>query len=200
MKSSMLLFALCFFYATSTHAQQTTLDIIGPYPKPGSIEELKDFEILLSYQNTRTPEQCEIAAEEEDANIESFFGGKHALLSDAEIRFAKRKFRALTIKSGLAIYYYKKKYHRPRPYVSHSEIKPCVEFESSKAYPSGHTAISRVYARALGHFFPERAMLFLKRSNEVAENRIIGGVHHPSDIAAGKILGDSLAKNYLSKL
>jgi len=200
MKSSLLLIALCFFYASSTNAQQTTLDIIGPYPKPGSIEELKDFEILLNYQDTRTPEQCEKASEEEDANFEALFGGKHALLSEAEIKFAKKKFRALTIKSGIAIYYYKKKYNRPRPYVSHPEIKPCVEFESSKAYPSGHTAISRVYARALGYYFPERALLFLKRSDEVALNRVIGGVHHPSDIAAGKVLGDALARKYMSKL
>lgn len=200
MKSSVLFFALCFFFATSMNAQQATAAVIGPYPKPGSIEELMDFEILLNYQDNRTPEQCELAADEEDASIEAFFGGKHALLSDHEIKFAKKKFRALTIKSGLAIYYYKKKYKRPRPYITHPEIKPCVELETSKAYPSGHTTISRVYARALSYFFPERAILFLRRSDEVALNRVIGGVHHPSDVAAGKVLGDSLANNYLRKL
>ena len=45
--------------------------------------------------------------------------------------------------------------------------------------------------------FPERAALLLKLGDQAALNRVIGGVHHPSDIAAGKKLGDAIANDYL---
>lgn len=36
------------------------------------------------------------------------------------------------------------------------------------------------------------------RADEAALLRVIGGVHHPSDIAAGKLLADSLYREFLS--
>jgi acid phosphatase (class A) len=109
----------------------------------------------------------------------------------------QKKLKWITVKTGAVVYLNKSNFNRNRPYINHSEIKPCIQLEGSKAYPSGHTTIARVYARIMGAIYPERAVLFLKRSDEVAQNRVIGGVHHPSDIVAGKILGDAIAEDYL---
>ena len=35
----------------------------------------------------------------------------------------------------------------------------------------------------------------MERADEIAQNRIIGGVHHPSDIVAGKKLADKVVEN-----
>jgi hypothetical protein len=33
----------------------------------------------------------------------------------------------------------------------------------------------------------------MKRGDEISMHRVLGGVHHPSDIVAGKKLGDAMA-------
>jgi acid phosphatase (class A) len=55
-----------------------------------------------------------------------------------------------------------------------------------------------VYARLLAVIYPERAEVFRAQGDQAALNRVIGGVHHPSDIIAGKKLGDILADEYLA--
>jgi len=87
----------------------------------------------------------------------------------------------------------KKTFNRPRPYVANPLIKPCISLENSAAYPSGHTMIARVYARILSAVYPERAEKFLALADQYSEYRVIGGVHHPSDVKSGKILADHLA-------
>jgi len=51
-------------------------------------------------------------------------------------------------------------------------------------------------AYALAIKFPKRAKLFFKRANAIAKNRMLGGVHYPSDIRAGKKLADYLAAKF----
>ncbi|MBC7430261.1 MAG: phosphatase PAP2 family protein [Bacteriovorax sp.] len=201
MKLMILGLLLCLNLSQYACAQNNLFDsknVLGPYPALGSEEEKQDIQQLLYYQQTRTTEQCATAqAEANNGSLETFFGGNHGLLSAAELNKVQSKLKWVTVKTGTKIFYYKTKFDRPRPYVTHPEIKPCVDLENSKSYPSGHTTLARVYGRILAVIFPERAALFMKRADEVALNRLIGGVHHPSDVVAGKKLGDSIANDYL---
>lgn len=199
MKSKLLILSLSFLVTQGLFAQQEfNSSVLIPFPPIGSVEDKEDIDQLLFFQKTRTADQCEAAQTEANANLESFFGEGHKLLSANELANVKKKIKWLTVKTGAKIFYYKTQFARLRPYITHPEIKPCIELESSKAYPSGHAALARVYARILSVMYPERSLLFLKRSNEVALNRVIGGVHHPSDVAAGIILGDAIADDYLN--
>lgn len=202
MKSKVLFLFLCLSFsnvvlAEDAYWEMKYIDLLDPFPTMGSPAERYDFEQLLYWQNTRTPEQCATAAAEEDASLKSFFGGKHGLLTTEELNRMQKKVRMVTVKAGAKILISKTRYNRPRPYITYPQIKPCIELEASKAYPSGHATVARMYARILAAAFPERAALILRRGDEVGFYRILGGVHHPSDVAAGKILGDSLADDFL---
>jgi acid phosphatase (class A) len=182
-------------------AQSDFLDngsVIGPYPVSGSVEAKDEIEEMLYLQEHRSQEECDAAEFQATANLETLFGGKDGSLTDSEIKKVKKKLRLVTIKSGVEIYFTKREFKRPRPYLTHSEIKPCIELEKSTSYPSGHSAIARVYARLLSVIYPERAEDFQQQGDQAALNRVIGGVHHPSDTIAGKKLGDILADSYLS--
>ena len=192
MKLKILALSLCL--SLSAPAMAGAGSAIGPFPPLGSSEEINDYNTLMNYQLTRTKKQCDLAGQEASANLEVFYG---KLLTPAELVRAKSKFKWLTVKTGLIILTQKKKYDRPRPYISHTDIKPCIELEGSTAYPSGHTTLGRVYGRVLSAMYPDRSDKFMKRSDVVALNRVIGGVHHPSDIEAGKKLGDAIADDYL---
>jgi acid phosphatase (class A) len=196
MKLISLLLVLCFF--NTAYAQYDFLDsgdAIGPYPANGSVEAKEEIEEMLYLQEHRSQADCDAAELQASANLETLFGGS---LTNAEIAKVKKKLKLVTIKTGIEIYFVKREFKRPRPYVAHSEIKPCIELENSKSYPSGHSTLARVYARLLAVIYPERAEVFRAQGDQAALNRVIGGVHHPSDIIAGKKLGDILADEYLA--
>ncbi len=171
--------------------------ILGPYPAKGSIEETQDFETLLDYQESRTDEECALASHDEKATLKNLFVIPNGPLTKKEaFRLSPIVFK-LYAEAGINIYIAKSVYKRPRPYIANPEIKPCISLENTYAYPSGHTTMARVLGRTLAHIYPERAEAFMKRADEVAASRILGGVHHPTDIVAGKKLGDVIAKKML---
>jgi acid phosphatase (class A) len=169
-------------------------ELLGPFPTPGSVEEAADVETLMKFQENRTEEDCKLAGAEESATLEKMFTG---ILTKKEIK--KQNFKLLKHygEAGANMYIAKKIYGRPRPYLSHSQIKPCIALENTASYPSGHTTAARVLGRLLAKIYPERAEAIMIRAERVALNRVIGGVHYPSDIAAGKVLGDHILQKIL---
>jgi acid phosphatase (class A) len=163
---------------------------IGEFPKVGSKEESLDFNELLDWQNKRSTEECDYAESQKSANLENLFVINNGPLTEKEAKRIKRLTFKKYAEAGLNIVIAKKQYNRPRPYNANPEIKPCIELESSSAFPSGHAAIAQFYAHILSEYYPNRRASFFKRSDEAALNRVIGGVHHPSDILAGKKLGN----------
>ena len=67
-----------------------------------------------------------------------------------------------------------------------------LESANTPAYPSGHAFQSRILAMALAEKYPQHEKRFRGLANEIAENRVIAGVHFPSDSIAGKVLADEL--------
>lgn len=98
---------------------------------------------------------------------------------------------------GANIVWAKRMYKRQRPYLRNPEIKPCIPLESSSSFPSGHSAMGRAVGRYLSKIYPDRVTEIMRIGNQVGKNRIIGGVHHPSDVIAGQKLGDAIAKNFI---
>ncbi len=167
--------------------------LLGDYPALGTQAGQKDLDILLEYQAKRTPEDCAYAASQESISLESLFVKNNGPLTKREAKRLKFRMAFVYAEAGYNILKAKKLYDRPRPYDSHPELDPCIPKETSMSYPSGHTTLGQVLGRTLSEIYPERAEAFMKRADEISKNRIIGGVHYPSDVAAGKILGDEIA-------
>lgn len=168
--------------------------IIGDYPAKGSSAEENDFRVLLDYQDTRSAQDCEVAQSDRKISVENLFGPETGILTKGEVRLMNLHLASAYVTAGINIHVAKKLYKRPRPYISHPEVKPCIDLEKSYAYPSGHTFIARLFARLISKVYPERADKILARSTQFAESRIIGGVHHPSDVKAANALADYLAE------
>ena len=183
--------------ADDTFDEENWEHILGLPPEPGSIEEKEDVDTLLKFQSTRTNAECAQAASEEKVSLETFFGGDKGPLSKKEVSHLKLVFFKYLIKGGLKTSSAKNYFDRPRPFETFSEIKPCIKLAKGQSYPSGHTSISRLMAYVLSAKFPERRVLFFKRADEIARDRMLGGVHYPSDVRAGKHLGDLFAKKWL---
>jgi acid phosphatase (class A) len=176
------------FYLSEAAAQSVTL---APPPAAGSAEDRSDLAIVHEWQAKRSPQECARAAAETDPVYDSFFGAispfPRPMPAAAEEFF--QRVRADTFHIGDRL---KRKYDRTRPYGRDAALHPCIRPPKGDrySYPSGHSTLSRVLGLVLSDLVPARRSEFLARADEVALDRVIGGVHHPSDIAAGKRLAD----------
>jgi acid phosphatase (class A) len=90
-------------------------------------------------------------------------------------------------------------YNRRRPAFLDARLKPCVEFSDTPSYPSGHGMRSALWASVLTTLFPDQAEGFAHRAAESRWGRLLGGVHYPSDVEAGRIVGEALAHAMLAQ-
>ena len=61
------------------------------------------------------------------------------------------------------------------------------------SYPSGHSCLSASAARVVESFFPDATPSLESQVAEAGRSRVVGGIHFPSDVTAGQVLGRNVA-------
>lgn len=83
---------------------------------------------------------------------------------------------------------------RERPYVKHADISNLIIPPDRFSFPSGHTAASMAMAVSFAAVFPAFFIPFLILACLIAFSRMYLGLHYPSDVAVGVMLGIASAK------
>jgi acid phosphatase (class A) len=182
-------------YPLPTYLSKDAIDpatIIPPPPAHGSSIDQADLKEILDLQNSRTPKDCERAITEVHVNLGSFYGAPYGPLTPDQVKKWDPLFKKAQYDTDYLIQEVKVHYARPRPYVSDPKITPCIKRETTGAYPSGHAAIARVLERLLEVVDPTQKAEIDAREKQIAHDRVMGGVHHPTDIRAGGELGDHI--------
>lgn len=97
---------------------------------------------------------------------------------------------SILITDGVCHHILKPAFEHPRPKVMrlNPDIKS-VSGSSTYGFPSNHAANAFVSARLLSYFFPGSSMLFYFLATLIAFSRVYVGVHFPSDVIGGAIIG-----------
>jgi acid phosphatase (class A) len=160
----------------------------------GSPTDQEDMKALKAAQLKRTKADCERAAAEAlpvNPAYQEFFGAIGPF--STPLRGAEREFIIhVWSDASLVSEIFKKKYKWPRAYAIDATIEPCLEKTTSPAFPSGHTLVSRVFALTLSDIDPRRRSVYLSRADEVANDRLLAGMHRSSELAASKSLADQI--------
>jgi acid phosphatase (class A) len=156
----------------------------------GSDDEQADLAAVLALQYSRTDADCARAKTEVNISLNSFFGPAYGPLSKQEVSELTPFFNKIENDADYAASQEKNFWKRPRPYLVDSAIQPCIKLETSYSYPSGHSTISHAAAAVLDLVFPDRKAQIDARADQIAEDRVMGGVHYPSDIAAGVLMSE----------
>lgn len=69
-----------------------------------------------------------------------------------------------------------------------------VRMPTSLSFPSGHSAAAFAFATGVGNRLPVVAVPLHAVAGVVAYSRVHTGVHHPSDVVVGSVLGTILAQ------
>jgi acid phosphatase (class A) len=155
---------------------------LSTFPAPPMNED-SDIQVVLAIQSLRTEQDCRRASLEVDGLAISFFGGWEK--ANKLVDLQERLFDEVSYFSKIL----KDKYARPRPFRRDARILTCVKQPRGYSYPSTHAAVAIVAAETYSLLYPEHRDFLMRRAEEIAFNRVIGGVHYPSDILAGQLLG-----------
>ena len=209
MKRPLVFLSLCFAFALGAHSAPAAAHFIAPdainpqklvppAPASDSLVQHAEIEVLLNLQTTRTPEQVAFAQKVQGETV-FVFGSEvmgewftAANLPKTAAFFAQVR-EDFTPIGRLT----KKLFNRRRPAFQDDRIKPCVEFSDTSSYPSGHAAQSSMWAGLLSAVFPDQAAGFSERAGKTRWARLVGGAHHPTDVEAGRVLGEAEARELL---
>jgi undecaprenyl-diphosphatase len=100
----------------------------------------------------------------------------------------------LTATVGVVLYkLIKNRAVRERPYITHSAIECASAPLDRYSFPSGHTLHAVSFTLLATSYFPEWTGALATIALLIAFSRVILGLHYPTDVAAGAVLGASLA-------
>lgn len=159
---------------------------VDAVPAKNSETQKEDEKVLFHLQKGRTVEDCERAKSEIFVSLENFFAKPLGPIEKEKLTPLAPFFEKLRNDGDFFVQQLKVDFPRDRPFVYLKKINPCVSKEVTKAYPSGHAVLSRLYAIVLGDLFPNEKIKLVERANQIAEDRVLVGMHHSSDIEVGK--------------
>jgi acid phosphatase (class A) len=173
--------------------------LIGHFPPAGSDGAKADLAILLWMQRTRTPGQIRRAQTEIRLHMGVFSEVTGRDLESPAFPITQALAADLLDTLHQVTNSLKQQFARPRPYDIFPQLNPAVSRETSYAYPSGHSTWGMAEALLLAELEPDRREAILDRGRQVGFDRVLGGVHYPSDVDAGQRLGIAIAQAWLAK-
>ena len=188
-----------YIFSLSLSVQLLCVCALTPVSAQSPIQQFDD-RIMINLANHRTPETTNFmmflstSFKYVELGIPAglFIGGVAS--GDKEMRQNALYVGSSTVVSiGLTLLA-KHLVKRPRPFIKNINIIP-VYRPTSTSFPSGHTSSTFAPATALSIAYPKWYVIapsFLW-SGAVGYSRMYLGVHYPTDVAAGAILGSGTA-------
>ena len=114
---------------------------------------------------------------------------------------AVRPVILMAITGVLGVGFYKAVKHvfvRERPFITHSSISLAMAPLDRYSFPSGHTLHAVSFTWQALAYFPELGWVLVPLATLIAASRVVLGLHYPTDVLAGAVIGFALASLGLS--
>jgi acid phosphatase (class A) len=201
--ASVLILPAAFAAAPVTHdfLAEGALDgtkLLPPPPDEASIAGQGEHEILADLDAHRTAEQAALAKYYEPLDVFRMLApvlGVEA--TEQNLPATAAFFKQVRLEARPVVLAAKEAWKRQRPYIYNPAISPAVEKPNNNSYPSGHSTDSALYATLLCAILPDLTADWQKQAGLVRWSRLVGGAHYPSDVMAGKLLGETIGREML---
>ena len=180
--------------------QPEAVALLALPPAPDSAEGRAELEATFAAHVAGTPEQRARAAGENKLTIFHFTPAIGAWFVPGKFPKTEALFKQVEADAKAVTDAAKNYFKQPRPYhIAPSRFPHSIEHEDPTHYsdPSGHATRGTVFAALLAELFPEKCAALFDKGRDTGWLRVIGGVHFPSDVFAGRVLGQALVREFL---
>ena len=172
---------------------ETFLKIIPPPPTQGSPAEQADLDGVLAMQDHPTKQELDHAEKSVAFTVFSYSEVLGPEFNAESYPETAKFFKRLETTANDPKNFLKDTFHRERPYKAFpAQVKELVDEEKGFSYPSGHSNRAWLYALVLGDLAPAHRNALLCSAMQVCNDRVIGGMHYPSDMMASRVLAEEL--------
>jgi acid phosphatase (class A) len=167
-----------FYYLQPNQLDLT--ELLPPPPDLGSPQARADEEEVAAAVAARSPAQLFEAEEASKRSVFFFAPSIGSGFTAAHLPLTARFFAHVGSDVKQLIDGAKLYWNRPRPEGA---------AKTRGSYPSGHAAFAASSAIVLGELLPAKRDAIFSQARVFAQNRIILGLHYPSDVASGWAAG-----------
>jgi acid phosphatase (class A) len=181
-------------------SSRVALDLIlPPPPAPGSQAQTADLNRVLDVQKSRT--ESETKDSQDDAQLSSFRVGDMLgpQFTPEKLPFTAQFLRRAMSDMGENIGAAKDHFDRPRPFQVSQDVKPTIKPPGGNSYPSGHASFAYLSGILIAAMVPEKSREIFERANRYAYNRVVAGVHFPTDVEAGRLSASVIANELMQE-
>ena len=182
-------------YLSPNHPDSIALLAAPPAIDP--VEQAADLASARAVFKARTPEEETRAKKNAKLTIFNFAPAIGEFFQPEKFPKTEEFFTNLKPEIRPVIDNVKNHWKRKRPYELDSTLslgKP----EPSFGYPSGHSTIGTIHALLLAELFPEKREAILEIGRNIGWDRVVIGKHFPSDVYAGRVLGQAVVREFLT--
>ena len=163
---------------------------LQPFPENTSKKTLEEVKYLSEIEE-------DVDYVRENDKVKESFGKLH---EELELEYNEDEAGKYLKESSKYIMELKYKFQRPRPHQIadfYGIDLNGVDLDSMKtpSYPSGHATQGYLLGMIYSERYPQHRKEFMKLGEDIAESRIIGKAHFPSDKKAGIELAEKLFEN-----
>lgn len=166
--------------------------LLPPPPEAGSLAAKTDLDVVLHAQAWRTPEEIEWAKFIDKDNPFNHASVLGAWFTKEKLPVMAKFLSDVTEDANAVGALTKALYARQRPSQIDPRVKPVVPVPATAAYPSGHVTRAYTWALVLAEVFPDQRDALLERAHRAAWGRVLAGVHFPTDLIGGQLMGEAI--------
>jgi acid phosphatase (class A) len=176
--------------------------LLSPPPCETCPQTKTEIDELAQLERERTPEQQTHVTADVKMSVERFLEGAGIGFEPEKLRLCEKFFTRPRQEEKAATDAAKDMFCRTRPYNTPGNGLHPVEKaipNDSFSYPSGHSAYGATMGLILAAMLPEKKAELYRRIADYARSRMIAGVHFPSDVEAGKMIGAAVVASLFAK-
>jgi hypothetical protein len=178
-----------------------TVDFKALLPDPpavGSPAAQQEINLMLRKQAARTPEEVARIKNEVHLTVDLFENVLGSWFTLKNLPLTARLLHNVDASEHPIVDAAKKYWGRPRPPLQDKRIHPPIGLPGNASYPSGHSAFANLNAMVLAELAPDLKDAILARGEQIGEDRVIAGVHFPSDVEAGRTLAAAIFEKLMA--
>jgi acid phosphatase (class A) len=186
--------------AAERYLADGAIDVAALLPPPvalGSAEELAELALVLRLQEQRGSGDAQRIHAEDAMSLATFGDAIGPWCTPERLPRLSALVLAIHAECRPFIHAGKALYAHPRPPAVDPRVAPLVS-EGEASYPSGHSTRGMADALILAELVPEARQALLDRGHRIGFDRVVAGVHFPSDVVAGRVLGQAIARALLA--